>query len=80
MKIISAEEYNKKVVESALREQHPIIKELMDMKVGECAELLKSEWNKKTPLQVYVGNYKIRMGMELSIRTAKDFWLIKRIA
>ena len=80
MKIISTEEYNKKVVELARGEQHPIIRELMNLKVGECAELLKSEWNKKTPLQFYVGNYKKRMGMELSLRTAKDFWLIKRIA
>ncbi len=82
MKKISIETYNKLLVENSKRgEQHPIIKELMTLNVGETVQIEENEWKRKTPLSVYIGNYKIRMGMSFSIRkVGKEGWIIKKLA
>lgn len=57
---------------------HPVLIEIRKMKLGEHLFLDFKEWERKTPLNVYLGNYKVREGLSCSVRKSKDGWVITR--
>lgn len=78
MKIITKEEVEK--LSSSLRGKDPVLMEARKLKVGQFLLVETKDWNKKTPLTVYLGQYKIREGLEFKTQKINGTgWLISRI-
>lgn len=58
--------------------RNPIIIAIRRLNVGEGLRVLKNEWTIKTPLNVFVGNYRLRLGMGIAVRSLADGWVIIR--
>lgn len=50
---------------------HPIIEAIEKLNVGESLFLKEGEWDKKTSVRMYLGNYKLRRNIKFSTRTLK---------
>lgn len=80
MKKLNQKEINEYESRCARGLEHEVIAEIIKMDVGEVLFVSFKEWKKKTPLNVYVGNYKLRRGIRTKIRTVKnEGWMVEKL-
>tara|TARA_R110000868_G_scaffold99181_3_gene273067 strand:+ start:1113 stop:1355 length:243 start_codon:yes stop_codon:yes gene_type:complete len=80
MKILDKKDIEELLVENSMHTRDPIIDKIIDLGVGSGILLPFDEWTKKTSLGVYIGNYKIRNGLNVSVRKIRDkgYLIIKK--